>query len=66
MVSLFLYLGQKILAVDENWTAVDANLHNTRKVWSRFLRILQKEVEDRRTFGQFYATVVQKTLLFGF
>ena len=65
MVSLFFYLGRKLSAVDKNWTSVDANLHNARKVWDRFLRILRKEGEDRRTLGRFYVTVVQATLIFG-
>ena len=43
MVPSLCYLGRTLLAEDDNYMEVVANLHKSRKVWSCLLRILGSE-----------------------
>ena len=47
------YLSILLLAMDNYWLAVVANLIKARKKWVRMLRILGQEGEDANTSGTF-------------
>ena len=64
-VSEFKYLGRVLTASDDDWTAVVGNSSNSRKRWTRMLRILGREGADPQTLEFVYKAVVQATLLFG-
>ena len=65
MVASFKYLGQVILAMDDNWAALVKNLARAKTVCSRMLRILIREVATPRVSGFFIKAVIQAVLLFG-
>ena len=54
-----------IIASDENWPAVVANLRNPHRQWGYLSSFLGQEGADPQTYGTFYKEVVQVTLLFG-
>ena len=54
-----------ILAFDNNWPVVVANIWKTRKKWDRISRILGREDADAKTLGIFYKVMVQTVLMFG-
>ena len=64
-VSLFKHMGRPLMATDENWTEVIANIQNTRKSCSCMDLVLGWEGVDTRILGHFYIAVVQSILLFG-
>ena len=61
----FKYLGQVILAADNDWLAVMNNLSWARKVWSRIPGIISREGAARRVSRFFFKSVVQAVLIFG-
>ena len=65
MVSYFIYLGQTLTAVDNNWPSVVNNLQEALTVWSHLSRILEREGGDVSKLGNFYLAVFQATILFG-
>ena len=64
MVTSFKYLGQVILATDDDFLSVMSNLARAKTVWSRMLRILSREVATPRVSGFFFEAVIQVVLLF--
>ena len=64
MVTSLKYLGQVILAADDDWPAVVQNLSWSRKVWIRMSRILSREGAAPRVYSFFLKAVVQAVLLF--
>ena len=65
MVTSFKYLGQVILAADEDWPVVVNNLSGARTFWSRMSHILSRERAAPRVPSFFFKAVVQEVLLFG-
>ena len=61
----FKYLGQVILAADNDWLAVMNNLSWARKVWSRIPGIISREGAAQRVSRFFFKSVVQAVLIFG-
>ena len=64
-VHSFKYLGQIMMAGDNDWPAVAENLLKARNIWGRLKRILSREGADKRISGKFFKAVVQQVLLFG-
>ena len=64
-VSAFRYLGRVLTAGDDDWLLVVGNLGKAQKSWGRLSRILGREGEDPKVFGNFYKAVAQAVLLFG-
>ena len=60
----FKYLGYLLTATDDYWTAVIANLWNSRKVCFFLYRVLWRKDADSQISGRFYIIVVQAVLLF--
>ena len=58
-------MGRPLMATDENWTEVIANIQNTMKSCSCMDIILGWEGADTWILGHFYIAVVQSILLFG-
>ena len=63
-VMAFKYLGRILMASDNNWLEVVANLQCARKHWGWLYWILGWEGADHQTSGTFYKAVVDVTLLF--
>ena len=64
MVTSFLYLGQVILAAENNWPAVIRNVSRARAVWKRMSIILSRERAEMRVSGFLFKAVVQEVLIF--
>ena len=64
-VTLLTYLGQVLLAGDDDWLAVEGNLIKARKSLTRMTRILVQEEAYQSIYGLFLKVVVQVVLLFG-
>ena len=64
MVTSLKYLGQVILAEEDDWQAVVKNLLRAKKVWSRILCILSREGAAQRVSGFFFKSILQAVLLF--
>ena len=58
-------MGRPLMATDENWIEVIANIQNTMKSCSCMNIILGWEGADTWILGHFYIAVVQSILLFG-
>ena len=58
-ITSFKYLGQIIMAADDDWPAVVRNLRKSRREWARLTRVLGREGIYARTSGQIYLVVVQ-------
>ena len=65
MVTSFRYLGQVILAADDDWLSVVRKLSRARAVWRRMTRILGREGEAPWVSGLFFNAVVLAVLIFG-
>ena len=63
MVTSLRYLGQVILAADNDWTALVGNFSPTREVWNRMIIILSREGTEPRMSGFFFKAVVQAVLI---
>ena len=50
-VTLFKYMGQVLMAGEENWPDVAVNLRKAGKIWMRMTRILGREGADPRILG---------------
>ena len=50
-VTLFKYLGRKLLSSDEYWLEVEQILRRVRGKWGRLAKILGREGAERRTVG---------------
>ena len=61
----FKYLGQVILATDDNWLAVVRKLNRVKKFWSRMLYLLSREGAAPQVSRLFFKAVIQVVLLFG-
>ena len=62
---MFHYLVQKLMAVDDDCSAVVSILCKAQKVWEFLSWILGGEGVDMRALGRFYIAVVKAKLLFG-
>ena len=58
-------MGRPLMATNDNWSEVIANIKNTMKSCSRMDLILGWEGADTRILGHIYIVVVQSILLFG-
>ena len=58
-------MGCPLMATDDNWPEVIANIQKARKSCSRMDLILGWEVADTRILGHIYIEVVESILLFG-
>ena len=65
MVNSFKYLGKVILTTDNDWTEAVRNLAWAKTVWSRMLRIINREGETPRVSGFFFKDVIQVVLILG-
>ena len=65
MVTSFQYLGQVILAAEDDWPAVVGKFSQARAVWKRMTRILSSEGTEPRVSGFFFKAVVQAVFIFG-
>ena len=65
MVTSFRYLGQVILAADDDWPEGVNNLSWARVVWRRMTRIISREGAAPRVSGFFFKAVVQAVMIFG-
>ena len=54
-----------MLSGNNDWQAVEKNLQWAQVKWRQIVKLLGREVVDRRTEGRFYVAVVQAVLLFG-
>ena len=63
-VMTFKYLWMSLMASDDDWMSVVANLRKVRRQWARLSRILRREGGDPRRSGNFYKAVIQLSLLF--
>ena len=64
-VTSFRYLGQLLMAGDDEWIAMVGKLGKARKSWGRLSHILSREGADPKVSGNFYKAVAQAVLLFG-
>ena len=60
MVSSFKYLGQVILALDNDWPAVARNLAQAKTVWRRMSHILSREGATPKMSGLFLKAVYRR------
>ena len=58
-------MGRPLMATNDNWSEVIANIQKTRKSCSRMDLILGWEGADTRILGHIYIVVVHSILLFG-
>ena len=65
MVTSVRYLGQVILAADNDWPEVVRNLSRARAVCKRTTRILSMEGAAPQMYGLFLKAMVQAVLLLG-
>ena len=65
MVNPLKYLGRVISATDDDWTAVVRTLDRAKKVRSRMLRIISREVAPPQVSGFFFKAVIQAVLILG-
>ena len=63
MVTSFRYLGQVILAADDDWLAMVLNLSRVRAVLKRMM-VLSREGLELRMSIFFFKSVVQAVLIF--
>ena len=63
MITSFRYLGQVILAVNDDWKAVVRNLSWARVVWKGMKRILSREGVELQVSSFFFKNVVQVVLI---
>ena len=60
MVTSFKYLGQVILAMDNDWPEVARNLARAKTVWRRMSHILSREGATPKMSGLFYKAVYRQ------
>ena len=53
------------MSSDRDWSEVVANLRKSRKQYVQLSQIIGRKGADPWTYGNFYKTVIQATLLFG-
>ena len=63
-VTSFQYLGQVLVAEDNNWPEVVCNLRRDRQKWEFLTRILSRKGVDSRTSSQIYLAVVQLVMIY--
>ena len=51
MVTPFRYFGRILMALDSDWTAVQANLRKAKQSWTRIVWVLTREGASLRTSG---------------
>ena len=65
MVISLKYLGQVLIAGEDNWPSVIGNLKKARKSWAWLTRILGRKGSNPRVFGKCFIAVFQSVLIFG-
>ena len=64
-VDTFKCIDRILYFYNNDWTAIDRNLHRYGRKWRRLYGLLGREGDYTRTSGRFYVMVVQSVMIFG-